>query len=490
MWCTCRCGKGARRAVRPTFGVARAARPVHSRRAGPAALYWLRLAAAGCGSFPVSTARMAPVQLRKNAIERRLEELEERWNVFAEDPTPRLLRWVVEAQSLAVVEGFVELQRDGDGDVPDYFLRFDEPFVDPRHHGFVLAAALERVYDEARSGLVEAGFGPWTSPGVLLGEADVAAFARYCATFQAHHAPMMLRLAVVLAPEAVSDMLAWQRWLLALARAAVSEGVRFLLLDPAEAPQLDALCSAEPRLVRSEVVDLDMPAAIQELANAAAGDDPGSQFRVHFVALTNAGGKGDLSAAGEAAQRALAIATQHGWGAMQVVVYSALAAAYLGAGHVDSAVAAYQAARQAATVAGQQGDPSAPTLVVQSWLGEGAALVSGGRFAEGATVYEAAAAVAASVGNGLMTLEGWRMAAYCHEQAGDADAAWRCGHQALDAGEALDEATRAASTLPFAGQGLLRVAQRWAYAGEADAVRARLGALLGPNWESHAPQPA
>jgi tetratricopeptide (TPR) repeat protein len=433
---------------------------------------------------------MAPVPHRKNAIERRLEELEERWNAFAEDPTPRLLRWAVEAQSLAVVEGFVELQRDGDGDVPDYFLRFDEPFVDPRNHGFVLTAALERAYGEARPGLADAGFAAWSAPGVRLGEPDVAAFARYCATFQAHHAPMMLRLAVVLAPEAVTDAMAWQRWLLALVRADVPEGVRFVLLDPAEAPQLDALCAAEPRLVRSEVVDLDMPAAIQELANAAAGDDPGSQFRVHFVALTNAAGRSPLPAAGEAAQRALAIATQHGWSAMQVVVYSALASAYLGAGHADSAVAAYQAARAAALEAGQQGDPSAPTLVVQSWLGEGAAYVSAGRFAEGAPVYEAAAPVAAACGNGLMTLEGWRMAAYCHEQAGDADAAWRCGQQALDAGAALDDATRDVSTLPFAGQGLLRVAQRWAYASEADAVRARLAALLGPNWESRAPQPA
>jgi hypothetical protein len=70
------------------------------------------------------------------------------------------------------------------------------------------------------------------------------------------------------------------------------------------------------------------------------------------------------------------------------------------------------------------------------------------------------------------------------------DASWSCGHAALDAGGQLDEGMRAASTLPFVGQGLLRLTQRWSHGSQVDAVRARMTALLGPDWETRAPQPA
>lgn len=431
-----------------------------------------------------------PAPSRKNAIELRLAELDERWNVFAESAGPRLLRWVADAESGQLVDGWVQLACEGDGDLPDFFLRLETPFASSVH-GLSLVEELHAQVEAARAALAEEGEAlEWSVPPVLLGETDVSALARCCAAFQAHHGERMLKLGVMLAPREVLDPAGWQQWLHRLVHASASDAVRFLVVDPADAPLLDALAAAEPVLVASEPLDLDMAGARAELAAGAAGDDPGSQFRVHFVALTNAAGKGELAAAHEAAERALAIAGQHGWMAMQVVVYVALGSAYVSGGHTDHALVAYRGARQAAHGAAQQGDPSAPKLVVQSWLGEGTALVSAGRFDEAAAVYAQAAPVATSCGDPMMTLEAWRMAAYCHEQAGDADSAWRCGHAALDAGEQLDEGMRAASTLPFAGQGLLRLAQRWAYADQADAVRARMTALVGPDWETRAPQPA
>jgi hypothetical protein len=75
------------------------------------------------------------------------------------------------------------------------------------------------------------------------------------------------------------------------------------------------------------------------------------------------------------------------------------------------------------------------------------------------------------------------MAAHCHEQAGAADHAWRCGEQALTAGAALDADGRAQSTLSYAGQGLLRLAQARRFRDRAESVRRRMIELLGPNWE-------
>src|SRR5262249_27936007 len=155
-------------------------------------------------------------------------------------------------------------------------------------------------------------------------------------------------------------------------------------------------------------------------------------------------------------------------------VHMALGGALLAAQQTDEALASYRAARQAAEAAVAAGDPAGPKLLVPTRFAEGAALVAGGRLAEAAAVYEAAAPVAAAQGDQLMTLEGWRMAAYCHEQVAAGDLAWRCGEQALAAGAALDEDARAASTLPYAGQGLLRLAQQECYRDRADAVRRQM----------------
>lgn len=454
-----------------------------------------------------------PVQPRKNAVEQRLEELDDRWNEFADSPEPRLLCWVVDADSRQLVDGWVQLQCEGDGAVPDLFIRLESPFTAPGSYGFALIEELHAQVEQVRAELAAESDGEvgtrgtegggegegtgggeeggaavldWVVPPVIPGDPDVLALVRCCASFQAHHAERMLKLAVVLAPTAVADPAGWEYWLRTLVRAGVPDAVRFLVVDAAEAPLLGGLHESEPLLVAGGPVDLDMAGARAELAAGAAGEDPGSRFRVHFVALTSALEKGDLVAADGSARQALAIAGEQGWLTMQVVVYTALGSGYVGGGHTDHAVAAYQAARQTALAAAEGGDPAAPKLVVQAWLGEGSALVGAGRFTEAAQVYAQAAPAAAAREDPMMALEGWRMAAYCHEQAGDAESSWVCGHAALDAGEQLDEGMRQASTLPFVGQGLLRLTRQWAYAGQVDVVQGRMIALLGPGWDGAA----
>jgi hypothetical protein len=116
-------------------------------------------------------------------------------------------------------------------------------------------------------------------------------------------------------------------------------------------------------------------------------------------------------------------------------------------------------------------------------MGEGAALVAAERWPDAATVYERAVGLAEAAQDLTMTLEAWRMAAWCHEQAGADGEAWRCGQQALKAGEALPEAQRAQSTLPWVGELLLRLLERnYNDPRHAEQVQAQLVHLLGPEW--------
>jgi hypothetical protein len=422
---------------------------------------------------------------KKNAIERRLDDIAAYWNTFALDRKGRLLRWLTDADGARMVEVFVEAENEEIDDIPDLFIRFAAPFLDPKRHGYALIEILRARYEEVRPGLVEEGVpADWACPDPNPGESDVAAFARACGSLRAYYKDSAENIVAVLEPQAPASPGDWAKWLLALVRSELPTGVRLMVVDDVANPALDALAAAEPERVVTITPDLDMPGAMHELVQEAGGSGPGVAFRKHFVALTTAAASGNLAAAARSADSAHSIAAEHAWPQMQVVVHMAMGGVLLGAGKGAEALARYRAAGQVAAEAGKAGDAVAPKLVVQARFAEGAALLAENRHAEAAPVYEAAAPLAAAQEDHLLAMEGWRMASYCHEVNKQIEPAWRCGNLALDAAEQLDEAIRRGSTLPYAGQGLLRLTKQSRYSREADNVRRRMNALIGPDWES------
>jgi hypothetical protein len=282
----------------------------------------------------------------------------------------------------------------------------------------------------------------------------------------------------------------WQRWLLGLSRAEVPENVRFLVLDRTEAPALDELCDTEPALVMSQALDLDMPAAYEELAKTGDPSEPGVMFRTHFVALTNAVGRGDLQVAEREGRAAVTIAKEQGWLAQEFVIYMTLGAGFLGQGRGDSAYAAYGKAEQLAHAAKEHQEPAADKLIVQARMAQATVLVNDGRFPEAAVVYQDTAPLASEQEDHLLAMENWRMASYCHASAKQAEQAWTAGWHALKAGEALDDQTRANCTLPYVGQGLLGLTQGPPYEGMEHHVHERMTQLVGPDWQQKLEQRA
>jgi hypothetical protein len=293
----------------------------------------------------------------------------------------------------------------------------------------------------------------------------------------------MLHLAVALVPESVSDSAAWQNWLHSLVRSEPPSNVRFMVVDSGETPLLDELATSEPKLVQTVAPELDMMGAVRELVREAGGFGPGVAFRRHFISLTESAAKGDLLKAKHLADTAASIAAEQAWADQQVVIHMTMGAAYLAAGKTAEALATYRKAGQAAADAASHGHVAGPKLVVQARLCEGGALLADSRHSEAAKVYEAAAVDAAAQKDHMVTLESWRMAAFCHEMAKETDAAWQCGWKAIEAGSLLEAQHRPNSTLPYVGQRLLVLAQDRAYADKADDVRKRMTTLLGSGWE-------
>lgn len=425
-----------------------------------------------------------------NAVEERLATLAARWLAFTDESDATALRWLVASESVPMADAFVTVEAGEAGTLPDLFVRFEEPFAAGERYGAGLAARLAADIAEAEEAEAPGGDGaapapPWQPPPPH-GD-DALDFAAACASFAAHHAGVFDHVAVVLAPAAVDDEAAFGRWLHLVVRADLPRTVRLLLIDRADAPRYDALVAAEPQRVLSEPVDLDMAAAYVALAAAGNPADPGVQYRQHFVAMTGALGKGDARGGQRHADAALGVAAAQsgapGWAAMEVAVHVALGSFALGAKALDDALACFRSARTAAERAAVAAEPASDALVVQTRMGEALALLSAERWAEAGVLYQGTAPLAVARGDATLALECWRMASYCFEQIGRGDFAWAAGLRAIETAEPMDMGARRATTLPYVGQGMLRVAETPDFRGGGPGVRASMATLLGPDWE-------
>lgn len=420
---------------------------------------------------------------RKNAIAHRLDRLSDQWNEFATDDEARLLRWMIRSDEFRVIEVFLQSEQDDRaGEIPDLFITLEDPFEDVVSYGASLRTSLIAQYEEVRPELRADGIADgWTAPPPE-DRHSLTAFIEACSSLHDRYADVAERLAVFLLPSAVSDAAEWQRWLGAVAQR-LPRDVRVAVVDSVESPVLAGLQEQNPKRVRTVEAGLDMPAATMELARAGGVATPDGQFRVQFVALAQALEKGDLVAARRRADAAGAIAEANGWGQLSAAVHLALAGGLLSAGEWKEAVARYFSADTAGARLQEQGDPAGSKLRLQAHLGRAATLFAAQDYGRAAAAYEDATRMATAADDPLMLVESWRMAAHCHEQAGDAQRAWECGLRALDASEAMSPESRRHSTLPFAGEGLLRVAAT--ASGDAQMVDRRLTELVGtPEWRA------
>lgn len=422
---------------------------------------------------------------KKNAIEKQIDTLGELWNEFAAEPDLRLLRWRVDRDGERLLRLFVDVQNEGSGDIPDLFLKLEIPFADPARHGAALVEALQERYEADRKFLAEEGLpAEWQCPVQQPDEGDLAYLVNCCASFQTYYQALFQHLVLVLLPEQVGDWDYWQAWLLAAARRAEHPNLRLMVLDDVDTPRLEALCAADPALTATITPELDMTGAMADLARGAGGTGPGFDFRRMLLGLNTAAGSGDLNAVQQYATAALKIARAQQWPQMQVVVYITLGAALLGAERGKEAIAAYRKAAQVSAAAANAGDPAGHKLLLQSRLAEASVLVGEPQYREAAAIYEELVPLAQQEKDALLTLECWRMAAYCHEQDKAWKAAWRCGQEALAHGAQIEADQRRATTLPYAGQGLLRLTERDEYRPAETEVRRQMTELLGDDWES------
>jgi hypothetical protein len=421
----------------------------------------------------------------KNAIERRVDRLAMLWNDAASDPGMRLFCWRCDLDEQRLLGIFAELEHEEAAQTPGSFIRLVSPFATLQGYASDLVTELVAQYEAGRHELETDGlFAAWQPPGRIEDESPGGHLLRVADSLREAYSGTVQLLVLCLEPETIADAAAWRRWLETLVQADTPARLRFMVVDPIESPRLAGLETERPDRVRLIEPRLDMPAALDELARSEGEEGPAKTFRIHLVTLANAAGKGNARLVEQAAANGLAVAQAEGWPDQQAVVHMALAAARLGATDFDGAARGYRDAVAAARQAGEGGHPAGAKLELSAGMGLGSALLAATRWPEAARIYEACVPLATKAGDGMMVLESWRMAAHCHEQARADREAWRCGEQALAAGEALPADQLRISTLPWAGRTMLRLLARYdGEAARAQQVRRRLEGLLGPDWE-------
>lgn len=419
-----------------------------------------------------------------NPIERRLHYLSGLWEQFAANADARVLRWHCSADARQMADTFVKQHTTEPADIPDLFLPFDVPFKSEAVYALDLLRHWKEFTDHNRDDLIDNSIDPtWTPPTPRANDSGPVAVGRAAVSFAERYGDGFRHLALVLDPNPIHDRAAWDRWLAAFAKLNLPANVRLLVIDDADRPPLTATAAADPKKVLTQTPEIDMSEAYRELASEAGGKGPGVVFRTHFVGMLTAAKDGQFAAAEASAAAALAVATAEKWPDLQTTIRLALGNVQATAGKPAEALAAYRMAKESAEVAAAAGHPAGAKLVVQSHMAEAGAVFSDGKYKDAATLYEAAGPKSAAAGDPLLTMENWRMAAYCHEQAGDGEKAWACGEKALAAGEQIAPDMRPNTTLPFAGQCLLRLTAKKPFTARRDALVKRMNTLAGPGWE-------
>jgi hypothetical protein len=420
-----------------------------------------------------------------NAIEERLDRVEEQWFAFTGEAAARVGRWRLDADGIRLVETFLEAQTREGTAVPDFIMRLAVPFTDPLQHGVQLRLLFEEEIRAAAGDMADAQVPTdWMPPPRDQRLDDIGELLSCMHSFKLHYGSIFERVVVVLMPEGVSDAAAWAWWVERLVQRPVPEHLRTMLFDDAAAPLLDAVAAKYPVQCMTLAPELDMTGAIDELVKQVGGSTPADVYRRMFVGMSTAAQKGNIAGSVSLGARAIRVAQQQGWVQQVAVVHMALGSILMGAGRLQEAVAAFRASGTAAEASRDGGDAGSDRVVVQARLAEGAALLQEDAIDHAAAAYDAAGVLAEAQQpqDPMLMLECRRMSGYCHERLGRPDLAWHHLGMALKAAEEIDPSQRLQTTLPYVVRSIVGLTEQPAYQRYRPLLEDRLTRILGPDW--------
>ncbi|MBH0724301.1 hypothetical protein I3A88_23070 [Salmonella enterica] len=379
----------------------------------------------------------------KNAVERKLAELEGLWLDASDDENTRIFIWRTPADSDRLVHVFFALQeeRQNDFTTPDLFIRFNTPFE--TRYGYSHALEEEFIGRVNVSSFPE----PRWQPDSLLPCYREEALCTLLSDFAHYHQDTLRYLVVLLTPSSVSHATSGQQFIDALCQRMIAETSRFrlLLVDTHESPDCQWLLEKFPENTCLLAPDISEDELMRQTLNETPTSDGSAMLRFRqlmtdtFISLK----KGSAAQTDQLAQKALELARQQGWGEQQVIMLSMAAGGWLQEKNAQNAIKNYRLAVQTSA---DLPPGSRHSLITQNLMGEGNAWFMDKNYKQASEAYHRSAQEAQSIPSLMLAMEGYRMAGFSlvPETPPPAEAAQHY-YSALKTGLSMSEEERAQS---------------------------------------------
>ena len=432
-----------------------------------------------------------PTDLRHTAVDDRLDRLREAFReAFPPERDGGCCLWVLDDDALPFLLSVVAVEASAHeaACMDDAFMLLDAGGAGSAAYAKTLGAEFAASMREQEGNLVERGVmaALWEHPPETRTLAEALGYVAFAL---AQLPDLEGRHVVYLAPETIADDGAYGRQVLEALATGLPRGIILML---ATAPGSKLLAQLERRGDLDVTVlrpDLDLEGLTRQLVTEQArdADDDGARFHRLYVEVGESGAKSDFAGMRAAGAEAVAICEAGGseWVHLAAAVHAAQGMHLLRSrAHAAEALERYGDAVGAARQAVALGHRDGHALLTTSLIGQGSALFYLERYGESGVVYAEAAELSPGAdGTRAYELEARRMYAMGLQMRDQFRAAYEAHEHALSVGEALGAEICRHTALPYVGAELIALARGLGRHGEIPKIRARMEALLGPDWE-------
>ena len=417
-------------------------------------------------------------------IQEKYKVVEKKYGEFRIDPEARICLWLLEHDEVSMIESFFETETTLHAKYPDLFIKFEPAFEGKGPFDEALYRELYGFAEDYRNsdeeGKIPFHWDPPAYEDIVF--FDEAFFLKTLAEFWEGIPDLQDHVVAYFRPESITDFQEFKDWFKESLEKEWDHQVRFMVLDSISQPRYLDLAEAFPGRVKVIEPELNMDQAMKDISNAAGSpDDPGTQYRNHFIDLTKAGAKGEMKEARAAGDKAIKICVAQKWPHLQISVLFALGAAWMNQQEPEKSLVEYDEAEKLARAEKDQGNELAAVLLPNVLFAKAAAHIQMQEFELAANIYKG---IPEHLGeNYRQSLEAWRMAGFCYDTHGAVAEAYEAYKKALEVTDHMEADQVKDSTLPYVGEALIRLDKELEDGKHVDALYTKLDTKLGKDWE-------
>ncbi len=419
---------------------------------------------------------------KHNAVSQRIDQLTLLWDKFIQKEKAKVCLWQIQSDERNLLEAFVELEMSQHGKTEEFFVRFETPFKNATQYTKDLIKELKSLVDETRTALEEEEIyihwkphkGKSILPKPSLFAENLQLFIQSIPTWGEG------KIVAYFVPSKIENENHFLHWIGQIIENEIPDKVRLMLVEDLNNLKFEDLLQVFPIEIDAIEPQLDTDSMLSQLASMGSPQNPGVQFRKKYVAMMQAGKKGDLKLLNKLEKEALFLVKKQKWKHLEVFVHSLTGNILMSAKRFEQALKSFTNARKVAELGKAK---ILKSLLPKTIFAQSSIYVIQKKYYQAARLYEEASRAASADEDQLSEMEAWRMAAVCYESEQELPKAWKCNQNAIAIAEQMEPELVKSSTLPFVGEALLRLAEPMRLPQSKITTRQKMIELVGPDWE-------